>query len=227
MDEYMRKMVEVADNPRGAWGRKMLEKMNTGHMKLINWGFENIDMNVFDRILDIGCGSGNSLAMMYAENQEAYYEGIDISEVSVKAAKENNVSAIRTGHMNVRLGNVTDVPYAAEIFDLAVTVESFYYWKEYDKAMDEVARVLKPTGKFLVILEAHGDSDDPERHKEITDILKDMYIPGEADFRKIFSAAGFEAEIKKSGDWIKVLGVKVRKQTNKDPFLTKRSCFRY
>ena len=73
----------------------------------------------------------------------------------------------------------------------------------------------------------HGDSDDPERHKEITDILKDMYIPGEADFRKIFSAAGFEAEIKKSGDWIKVLGVKVRKQTNKDPFLTKRSCFRY
>ena len=152
-------------------------------MKLINWGFENIDMNVFDRILDIGCGSGNSLAMMYAENQEAYYEGIDISEVSVKAAKENNVSAIRTDHMNVRLGNVTDMPYAAEIFDLAVTVESFYYWKEYDKAMDEVARVLKPTGKFLVILEAHGDSDDPERHKEITDILKDMYILGEADVR--------------------------------------------
>ena len=59
--------------------------------------------------------------------------------------------------MNVRLGNVTDMPYAAEIFDLAVTVESFYYYLNIRDARASNNEVYQ---KLVKKLESYLDKDD-------------------------------------------------------------------
>lgn len=97
MNYTKKKMTEVADNPRGFWGKKMLNKMNDRHKGLIKWGLSGIDIEKYRDILDIGCGSGNSLSMMYHKNKKAHFFGVDYSKDSVKMAKKTIKTPSLTG----------------------------------------------------------------------------------------------------------------------------------
>lgn len=202
-----KKMTEVADNPRGFWGRKMLNRMNDRHKNLIKWGLEGLDLTKYRDVLDIGCGSGNSLDIMYRKNKKAHFFGLDYSKDSVKMAKKNNKDAVSKGHMKIIHGDVCDMPYKNDSFDLIVSVESFYYWKKHEKALSEIARVMKKNGKLVIILEAHKDIPNPEKHDEIKNML-DMLIPGQEDFEKLFEKVGLSLTTEKKEDWIKAIGIK-------------------
>lgn len=208
MNYTKKKMTEVADNPRGFWGKKMLNKMNDRHKGLIKWGLSGIDIEKYRDILDIGCGSGNSLSMMYHKNKKAHFFGVDYSKDSVKMAKKNNKDAITHRHMQIIHGDVCDLPYKDNSFDLIISVESFYYWKNHKKAMKEISRVMKKNGNLAIILEAHKDIPDPEKYDEIKEML-DMVIPGQEDLEKLFADAGLSLTVEKKDEWIKALGTKL------------------
>ncbi|MEG0156914.1 MAG: class I SAM-dependent methyltransferase [Anaerovoracaceae bacterium] len=207
MNYSKRKMTQVADNPRGFWGRKMLQRMNDRHKGLIKWGISGIEIPAYQDILDIGCGSGNALSILYHKNKQAHLFGVDYSKDSVKMAKKNNRDAIDKGHMKIVHGNVLDLPYKENTFDLIVSVESFYYWKNHKKALAEISRVMKKNSLLILILEAHFDEEEPEKFKEIEQML-DMFIPKKEELISLLSAVGLQVKIETKGDWIKVMGSK-------------------
>ncbi|MGI6722675.1 MAG: class I SAM-dependent methyltransferase [Anaerovoracaceae bacterium] len=208
MDYTKKKMTEVADNPRGLWGKKMLARMHDRHGKLIKWGLSDTDLSKYHDILDIGCGSGNALSYMYKQNKKAHYFGIDYSKDAVKTAKKNNRAAVQKGHMKIIHGDVCDMPYRPSSFDLIISVESFYYWKNFDKAMAGIAKVMKKGARLVIILETHADIKDPSKNDEVTGILTDMMIPSKDDFKSLFEAAGLSLEIETSDDWIRATGTR-------------------
>ncbi|MGI6735727.1 MAG: class I SAM-dependent methyltransferase [Anaerovoracaceae bacterium] len=206
MDEKRKNMIKVADNPRGPWGLKMLEHMHTRHRRLIRWGLGDLDCKAHRDVLDIGCGSGNALGFLYRRNKSAHYFGLDYSKDSVKVARRNNREAIRLGHMKIAHGDVCDMPYPDRSFDLIISVESFYYWKDYDRAMREICRVLKKNGTLRIVLEANADAGDAEKYEEEKSLIRNMFIPGEKDFREMFERAGLRCTIERKGDWIRAEG---------------------
>jgi SAM-dependent methyltransferase len=92
-----------------------------------------------DRILDLACGLGRFIK--YDKNR---IEGIEINEKSVKACKENG--------MNVRIGNVTKLPFKDNAFDgihCSHIIEHLNPNRAY-KMLSEINRVLKPDGILVI-----------------------------------------------------------------------------
>lgn len=94
-------------------------------------------------VLDAACGTGYGSKIL-AENAKCV-KGIDISKDAVNYANEHyskeNVSFIR--------GDVTELPFEDNSFDVIVSFETIEHIKNYNSFMNECSRVLKPEGFFV------------------------------------------------------------------------------
>ena len=96
--------------------------------------------------LEIGYGSG-----VFFPHLVKYCErlaGIDIHSLHEEVA-----SAVRKTGIDAELvcGDVVDMPFEDGAFDCAVAVSSLEYVQSIDQACQEIERVLKPTGKLVVV----------------------------------------------------------------------------
>lgn len=69
--------------------------------------------------------------------------GIDYSEVSVRKSKKVNKFAVERKHCEILQGNVQELPFANETFDLATAFETIYFWSDIDQSFSQIYRVLK------------------------------------------------------------------------------------
>lgn len=99
------------------------------------------------RLLDAGCGPGACSWFMAREGFQV--SGIDGSPSAIKFAKER--LAAEGLEADFRVGDYTSMPWANELFDGAVDNVSFYanYLADWQRAVDETHRVLKPGGLFF------------------------------------------------------------------------------
>ena len=74
--------------PEGPDGVKTLERMNSEHAPLREFGFSNIEFKPGMRILDVGCGGGMTIAEMLKLSQGSIIDGIDYSPTSVERSKD-------------------------------------------------------------------------------------------------------------------------------------------
>ena len=98
----------------------------------------------YDKLLDIGCGTGWLLNNLSEQHQAEYY-GIDLSENMIDVAKSKNIL-----NASLCLGNALDLPYDDEIFDVVTCIQSFHHYPDSMKAMKEAYRVLKKGGMYIL-----------------------------------------------------------------------------
>ena len=139
-------------HPRGAMGRMMLSMMNCWHGPLTNWGLGYVPFQDGWMILDVGCGGGQTLRRLLNRSKGAIVHGIDISDESVAKARKVNAELLDT-RVFVRQGSAVELPYADSTFDLVTAVETVYFWRDLPRCFEEVKRVLKPGGRFAILLE--------------------------------------------------------------------------
>ncbi|MFN7150826.1 MAG: class I SAM-dependent methyltransferase [Microthrixaceae bacterium] len=97
------------------------------------------------RLLDVGCGEGQ-VARMAAELHDMDVVGIEPAMSQVSVATE------RGGGPRYLQGSAADVPIADASMDAAVACLVFEHIEALDAALAEVARVLRPGGRFLFLL---------------------------------------------------------------------------
>jgi len=114
------------------------------------------------KALDVGCGAGHA-AFAVAPHMGvavAYDLAQEMLDVVQHAAMERGLK-----NLHVQQGSADDLPFADASFDLVCTRLSAHHWKNLPQALAEMARVLKPGGKCIVI-----DTASPE------DVLTDTYL---------------------------------------------------
>ena len=74
----------------------------------------------------------------------AKYTGVDISPVSVRAAKDQGLNAIQLDASSEPL------PYATDSFDLILCSEVIEHLYNPDFAVEQLKRVLRPSGKMII-----------------------------------------------------------------------------
>lgn len=99
-------------------------------------------------VLEVAPGPGY-LAIELAKLGKYKIIGLDISKDFVEIARRNAESA----YVNVKFqhGNVVDMPFADNTFDFIVCVAAFKNFKEPLLALNQMHKVLKPSGTTLII----------------------------------------------------------------------------
>lgn len=96
-------------------------------------------------VLDIGCGAGDDVKWCESNGIEAF--GIEPSETMCELAKEN------VAHPeNIKVGGYENIPFSDNYFELVMGRFSMHYLNKFSKAHQEMARVLQPGGKLLLIV---------------------------------------------------------------------------
>lgn len=189
--------------PQGRMGRAMLKFMNLCHAPLTNWGLKLVGIQDGWTMLDIGCGGGATLQRLLKRSLDAKVYGIDISEESVAKAKKVNADVLDK-QVFVTLGSAEKLPYENEKYDLVTAVETVYFWPNLPDCLQEVCRVLKPGGKFAILVEV-VDSDS-----KWTSVVEGMTAYSPEKLKKLLDEAGFtRTEIhRKKPTYAAILGVK-------------------
>lgn len=115
-----------------------------------------VDGQDFDRIVDLGTGTGRMLTLLAPLTREA--EGLDLSHHMLTVARANlNRADIRNAR--VRQGDVSDTPFETDSADLVIVHQVLHYLEEPDAVVTEAARILKPGGQLLIVDFAPHDLD--------------------------------------------------------------------
>ena len=139
--------------PKGKMGQIMLSMMNFSHAPLTNWGLNFINFQEGWTILDIGCGGGATIKRLLKHSKDSKVYGIDISQESVAKSKKNCIDLLDK-QVFICQGSAEMLPYENEKFNLVTAVETIYFWPNIQNCFKEVYRVLKPGGRFVIMVEA-------------------------------------------------------------------------
>ncbi|MFM8529674.1 MAG: class I SAM-dependent methyltransferase [Ilumatobacteraceae bacterium] len=112
----------------------------------------------FDRVLDVGCGDGQ-ISRLASRLGASRVVGIDPTWNQVRVAAERGAGT-GSGSDTVRSqpppvfarAGAADLPFADGSFDAVVACLVFEHIRDVDEAIAEVARVLRPGGRFAFFL---------------------------------------------------------------------------
>jgi SAM-dependent methyltransferase len=97
-----------------------------------------------ERVLDVGCGTGYGSAMVAPSVGEVV--GIDVSEAAVARAKAQH----RLRNLEFMAMPATELSFPDDRFDAAYSVQVIEHVEDVELHLCEVARVLRPGGRFVV-----------------------------------------------------------------------------
>ena len=98
--------------------------------------------------LDLGTGTGRILELVAPRASRAV--GIDLNGEMLSLARAR-IERASLAHVQVRRGDLFQLPYADESFDLITVHQVLHYLEDPSAAVAEAARVLKPGGKAVIV----------------------------------------------------------------------------
>jgi ubiquinone/menaquinone biosynthesis C-methylase UbiE len=110
------------------------------------WTLEKISWRGGERILDAGCGPGDLLRHLARLGQGRLRLGFDLSAGMV-------VQARRTAPIepvSFFVADIQSIPLPDGTFDVVMARHMLYHVPNIERAISEVARLLRPGGQFLV-----------------------------------------------------------------------------
>jgi ubiquinone/menaquinone biosynthesis C-methylase UbiE len=101
------------------------------------------------RIVDLGCGPGNSTAGLAAQRPDALVIGVDIARRMLGYARRDGLRSSWAGRVGWVQADATHLPLRAASVD-AITGHSFLYLvRDRQAVLAEVRRVLRPGGRAV------------------------------------------------------------------------------
>ncbi|CAL2079542.1 bifunctional demethylmenaquinone methyltransferase/2-methoxy-6-polyprenyl-1,4-benzoquinol methylase UbiE [Tenacibaculum sp. 190524A02b] len=102
------------------------------------------------QILDIATGTGD-LALMMSQLNPDRIVGLDISEGMLEVGKQKISKANLSKTIDMVVGDSENIPFEDNTFDAITVSFGVRNFENLDKGLQEICRVLKPGGKFVVL----------------------------------------------------------------------------
>src|ERR1700674_1032527 len=137
-DRLQREFNRWADEGEGA-------KMERHHLDITEKTMRRMDLRPGERILDLGCGSGwatRLLARIVGEGPQSFGQvvGVDICDEMSRQARADSKGFCKVIFV---VGSSAQIPWEENFFDKVLSVESFYYYPNQERALAELFRVMR------------------------------------------------------------------------------------
>lgn len=111
------------------------------------------------RVLEVGIGSGILLKELLARSESV--AGIDLHDDYSEVLKMLETEGVEIDRLELRKGDILDIPYKEDLFDSAVCVSVLEHFVDPRPALIELSRVVRPGGSVVVGFPARTFLTDP------------------------------------------------------------------
>src|SRR6266705_1500550 len=132
-------------------------------------------------VLDVGCGTGKLLRQARSSWPEAQLIGVDPANGMIEMAKR------LTPNVTFFTGMAEALPLQDASVDLALSTISFHHWHDQAAGIREVARVLRPGGRFLLA--------DVAAPPWLSRLIRHAPFRSAGEVRDIFDEAGLQVRL--------------------------------
>ncbi|MEL4308054.1 class I SAM-dependent methyltransferase [Joostella sp. CR20] len=134
--------------PSGSKGIEMGEMMHATNIGMTRSAIKALNLNDKDEVLEIGHGNAKHLNEFFQEAKALKYVGVDISEQMHIQAK-NFANDLKEA-TQFYLYNGINLPFEADTLHKVFTVNTIYFWSNPTDFLNEIYKVLKPSGLLSV-----------------------------------------------------------------------------
>jgi ubiquinone/menaquinone biosynthesis C-methylase UbiE len=162
------------------------DEMEAHHSDIAEQTIALMHIKPADRILDLGCGTGWASRRLARLASQGEVTGIDVADEMLRRAEHTS-----EGISNVRYqwGSAENISAPDNSFDKVLSIESFYYYADQGKALDELRRVMKPGGRLFILINLYKDNHYSLRW------VKELKVPvqalSEAEYIELLKKHGF------------------------------------
>ncbi|MGB9177966.1 MAG: class I SAM-dependent methyltransferase [Pyrinomonadaceae bacterium] len=158
-------------------GCVMLWGSRFGKLRLRDRVLDSIEWRGDEKVLDVGCGHGLMLIGAAKRLKTGTATGVDIWQTEDQAgnSRDATMANVRAegvaDRIELRDADARSLPFADNTFDVILSswaLHNIYDKQERDTAIREIARVLKPGGRALVV--------DIRHVKEYAQVLRECGI---------------------------------------------------
>ncbi len=131
------------------------DEMESHHSDITEQTLALMDLQPSDRVLDLGCGTGWASRRIARVVTSGEVVGLDVADEMLRRAEKASA-----GISNVRYvwGSAEKVPVPDNYFNKVLSVESFYYYADQGKSLDELRRVMAPGAKLFILINLYKDN---------------------------------------------------------------------
>jgi ubiquinone/menaquinone biosynthesis C-methylase UbiE len=168
------------------------EKMRQHHLNIAEKTIRIMDLRAGERVLDLGCGSGwatRLLARLVAEGPEGFGQvvGIDISDEMIRQAR---VESKDFDNILYVWGSAQQIPWEENFFDKVLSIESFYYYADQDRALAELFRVMAPHAWLFILINLY--KDNPYSLQWVHKLKVPVHVRSKEEYVQLLKAHAFE-----------------------------------
>jgi len=162
------------------------EGMEEEHLPIVLPVLDQMQLARDDNVLDVGSGAG-WLARIIAERvPEGRVVGMDISDEMVRRARRNYVDLENAMFV---VGLADEIPWDANFFTHAISVESAYYWPDPGAGLKEIYRVLRESGTAWILV--NYCLENPHSHQWAERFAVPTHLLSAGQWEELFHDAGF------------------------------------
>ncbi|WP_120309016.1 phthiotriol/phenolphthiotriol dimycocerosates methyltransferase [Mycolicibacterium celeriflavum] len=96
-------------------------------------------------VLEVSCGHGGGASYLMRTLHPVSYTGLDLNPDGIALCRSrHDLAGLEFVH-----GNAENLPFPDESFDAVINIEAALHYADFSRFLSEVARVLRPGGRFL------------------------------------------------------------------------------
>jgi arsenite methyltransferase len=172
--------------PDGVRGRLVMRGLNRGNRDQVLAAVAALGLTEGEVAADIGFGGGLALEdLLEKVAPGGHVHGIEVSKTALARARRKFRRDLSKGTLTLQAGTLTELPLATDSLDAAITVNTVYFVEQLDRALAELARVVRPGGRVVIAV------GDPEAMAAMPFIQHGFVLRPIADLVQMLETSGF------------------------------------
>jgi SAM-dependent methyltransferase len=119
------------------------------------WAVDRVAARPRERVLEIGCGPGQAVALLCRAVTRGTVVAIDRSALQVTRAREHNRSALLAGRARIETLSLEDAPdtFGESAFTKVLAINVNVFWTSPAQSLPVLGRLLHPRGAAYLVYE--------------------------------------------------------------------------